>query len=50
MMLMLCCASVVVGRRPPGVTVGEGDVVFNVKTVRWMFDVFNENIRSLSSK
>ena len=29
-----------VGRRS-GATVG-GDVVFDVKTVRWIFDVFNE--------
>ena len=31
----------VVGRRP-GATVGESDVVFDVKIIRWIFDGFNE--------
>ena len=31
----------VLGRRPHDI-VGEGDVLFDVKIVRWIFDVFKE--------
>ena len=31
----------IVGIRP-GATVGKGDVIFDVKIVTWIFDVFNE--------
>ena len=34
-------SQIVVGRRP-GATVGKNDVNFDVKIVRWIFDVLNE--------